>query len=435
MDETLLTNSYLPLALKPGVAALRAAQFAASRAASRLLEGGIELAKNDVLPPRRKNTDLRIVGNVGIIDVKGVLDKDLSWFSWFMGDSTYESIQDQLREALVRDEVTKVLLLCDTPGGNVNGIDETRQLIKAVNKKKPVFAHASGLVCSAGYALASAARKISITEMTEAGSIGVVLTHIDQSAYDKERGIKVTEITAGEFKRMGSAHKPLDKAAMEYLQALVDKHMSVFKAWVQEARGFTEDQLNAVANGALFIGSDALDLGLVDRIATYDDVLSSMLDKEDNNINLSQGVIFMEPNKNEVTLAWINENCPQLAEELRKEGETRVNMNTTVEQAVKAERERIKEVLELAPTGLEATAQDLAFTSPVSAAQAAVTFLKAAKEKGTQLLNDHRKDAPPALNTVSTDTDPQADEDKAILAATAAFNAKRGIKNPWDPTN
>lgn len=147
----------------------------------------------------------------------------------------------------------------------------------------------------------------------------------------------------------------------------------------------------------------------------------------------------MEKNTTVVlTMASLLEQAPQLAEELRKEGEARAkvanqtSIDGAAELATTNERARIKEIFELAPAGFEVEVKDMAFTNPVSASDAAKTFLKAAKEKGIALLDQHRGDAPKVVDHAPSDRDEAAEADRQILEATASFNTKRGVKNEWN---
>lgn len=377
-----------------------------------------------VLPPQKRRSGLRVVENVGIIDIKGAMEKHSSVWSMLFGELAYEDIQEQLRDALAREDITTVLLNIDSPGGVVFGIDETLALIQAVDKKKPVVAYGCGDVCSAAYALASAARKLIVSESTEVGSIGVITGHVDTSVAEKNMGVKFTEITAGEFKRIASQHAPLTDKGRAYLQAMVDRHMSNFKAWVREGRDMSDEELAAVANGKIFIGEDALSLKLVDGISTYDSVLSNMIKVVEPNPahNLFTGGQSNMAFEGPITMELLKQHAPELLAQLHSEAAK------VTETAVTAERTRVQKIMGFAPAGFEKEVQEMCFTAPITAADAAEKFLTLAKERGASLLVAMKEDAPAPVAPTSADTATAESDDAILLAATAAQNEKIALK-------
>lgn len=373
-----------------------------------------------VLQPQLRRSSFRVVSNVAVIDIKGAMDKRASAYSMLFGETTYEDIQEQLRLALAREDVTTVLLNVDSPGGMVFGIDETLALIRLVDKKKPVIAYGCGDVCSAAYALASAARKIIISESTEVGSIGVVTGHLDTSAAEKSMGIKFTDVAAGEFKRVTSQHAPLTEKGRAYLQNIVDRHMEIFTGWVQQYREMNDEELALVANGKIFVGQDAINLKLADAIGTYDSVLSSMVQvvevsSTQNQLTGGQSLMTFE---GPITMELLKQHAPELLAQLHSDA-AKVS-----ESATSAERVRIQKILDFAPAGFDKEVHEMCFVTPVSSADAAEKFLFLAKERGTSLLVAMRSDAPAPVVPAAPDAS-DTDNDEAILVAAAQTQNKK----------
>jgi signal peptide peptidase SppA len=136
-------------------------------------------------------------------------------------------------------------------------------------------------MASAAYWIGSAAGMIFISGQTPmVGSVGVVTAHVDYSSYEEKIGVKTTEIYAGKYKRIASEHKPLSSEGKEYLQGQVDYLYKVFADAVSSYRPsklpIPAEGTIPWAEGKIFTGIQALDVGLVDGVATQDQLLAAM---------------------------------------------------------------------------------------------------------------------------------------------------------------
>jgi len=219
-----------------------------------------------------------ILNGVAVIPIVGVISKELSLFSFFFdGVSTRETAL-MIKDALADDEVESILLDIDSPGGTVDGTQELAELIYSSRGQKPIIAYTDGMMASAAYYIGAAADKIYISgDMPDIGSIGVVMTHLDYSKSDEMYGYKETDIFAGKYKRITTGNRPLTEEGKEYLQDQVDYVYSIFVNDVAKYRGVSVEDALAMADGKIFIGRQALDAGLVDGVATYDELVNTTL--------------------------------------------------------------------------------------------------------------------------------------------------------------
>jgi signal peptide peptidase SppA len=208
--------------------------------------------------------------------VTGVLVKRPTVLGFFFAEAVTESLAADFKAALADPQVNAILLLIDSPGGMVDGVESLARLVHSARGQKPVAALIDGLGASAAYWLASAADRVFVTgETTQVGSIGVVATHIDRTKADEQRGLKVTEIVAGRYKRIASEHRPLSDEGRAMLQDVVDRIYSVFVEAVARHRGIGVQQVLGT-EGRVFIGKQAIDTGLVDGTSTLDRVLGAL---------------------------------------------------------------------------------------------------------------------------------------------------------------
>jgi ClpP class serine protease len=124
-------------------------------------------------------------------------------------------IADAIAAAMDDASVRGVILDVGSPGGEVGGLFDLVERIEAIRSAspKPLWAVANESAMSAAYAIASAADRLYVTRPGEAGSIGVVAVHIDESGADAKAGLAWTFVFAGDRKVDGNAHEPLSERA------------------------------------------------------------------------------------------------------------------------------------------------------------------------------------------------------------------------------
>lgn len=186
-----------------------------------------------------------------------------------------------------------ILLYINSPGGTVYESDELYlKLMEYKEKtKRPIWAYFGSEACSGGYYIAMAADKIYANRNCWTGSIGVIVSLVNcKELYDKV-GIKEIDITSGENKSMGSSGLDLTKEQQEILQGLVDEAYDQFVGIVATGRNLEETQVRKLADGRIYSASQALELKLVDEIATLEETKTAFA-KE---LSFSEDVLFHEP--------------------------------------------------------------------------------------------------------------------------------------------
>lgn len=206
------------------------------------------------------------------IPVKGVL---LHNFPFQVGSyaTGYYYIQKALERGLADPEVKGIALVCDSPGGHVAGCFEMVDRIYDARKYKPIAAFAHEHAYSAAYAIASAAKKITMSRTGGVGSIGVVTMHVDVSKMLDQEGIKVTFIFAGKHKVDGNAYEPLSEGAKERIQARIDETYGVFTSSVARNRNIEESAVKKT-EALTFGATEAMDRSLADAVGPLDEAMA-----------------------------------------------------------------------------------------------------------------------------------------------------------------
>jgi ClpP class serine protease len=346
---------------------------------------------------------------VATIPVKGPIFARQTFFAWLIDAPSYDVLARDLEAALSNPEVDSIMLDIDSPGGQVTGVSEFWNHIRAGQSRKPIDAYVGGEAQSAGYWIASAARNIYGADTSLFGSIGAQL------------GVRVVEARAGEktyrFVSSVSPMKNADpgtEAGAAELQSIADGIGDVFIAAVAQGRGKSKEVVvESFGKGGSFIAAEALKRGMIDGISTYETVLQS----------LRQGIDTMELEK--ATAADLAAKRPDLAEAIRAEalaGVQSVDQEKLRAEAAGAERERMTAIDALAVEGAEEIVAACKADGS-TADQAAMKILQHVKAKGAQQNADALqalKDAEAkakAVGTVATDDkDKPADPIGAVLA-------------------
>lgn len=236
----------------------------------------------------------RIVEGTAIIPIHGSLTNRGAWIGSYSGLTSMEGLRHQVRSAIADEDVTSVLFDIDSPGGQASGTFETAALIRELSGKKQTIAVIDDTAASAGYALASATSKILITPSGVAGSIGVVLMHLDQSRRLDEAGITPSFVYAGKKKIDGNQFQPLRENVRKDLQAEVDAIYEMFVECVAKGRPNLSPAAIEATEAAVYIGRAAIEAGLADQIGDLETALAELSSRAPTAPNKS-GLSGMKP--------------------------------------------------------------------------------------------------------------------------------------------
>lgn len=218
-------------------------------------------------------------GGIQVLSLRGIISHRAEQVENISGPggTSVEKFRIRFRQAMNNNDVRAIIIDVDSPGGSVDGVPELGAEMLAARGRKPVLAVANTLSASAAYWLATAADEVSVTPSGEVGSIGVFAAHDDVSARDAMMGIKRTYISAGKYKVDGNPFEPLSPSAREFMQERVDAYYDEFVAAVAAGRRVSEKTVREGFGEGRVVGArQALELGMVDRIESFDDAVARM---------------------------------------------------------------------------------------------------------------------------------------------------------------
>lgn len=194
-------------------------------------------------------------GNVGVLEVEGIID-----------DGMARRVIKQLDRWSETGSIKAIVLQVNTPGGGVAASQEIYDAILRAKEEKPVVAAMASVAASGGLYIACAADRIVANPGTLTGSIGVIFQfHTFKGLMDKV-GIGTETIKAGEMKDVGNMARPMTEQERGMFQSVVNDTYEQFVGVVAEGRDLDMAEVKKFADGSVFTGRQALELGLVDSL-------------------------------------------------------------------------------------------------------------------------------------------------------------------------
>lgn len=216
---------------------------------------------------------------VAVIDIEGSIDsgsEDSNIFSEAKG-TVSGRVMEQLRKAAKDNKVKAVLLRINSPGGSVTAAEEiTREVIRFKESKKPIVAAMGDMGASAAYYIAAPCDKIYANSSTLTGSIGVYMGSANFEELMKKLGVYNVMIKSGKHKDILSSSRPMTAEERVILQNMVNEMFAQFVDTVSKGRNMSEEKVRALADGRVYTGKQAKELGLVDELGNYYDALDAV---------------------------------------------------------------------------------------------------------------------------------------------------------------
>lgn len=234
------------------------------------------ISANRFVLPRNRKTGARITDKgTAIVEIHGVLVNRSPVLGSFWGLTAYEGLAEQFRRLATHDDVKRIVLDINSPGGLVAGIRGCTEALERLADKKPVYAISHDMAYSAGYWIACLARELSVTPDGGVGSIGVRSGHVSYAESLDRAGIQVTTFTAGATKADGNPYALLTDGEAAEHQFKIERDNDRFIAHVAAHRPLSEGQIRDT-DARTFVGEDALASGLADRVESLEDMVERL---------------------------------------------------------------------------------------------------------------------------------------------------------------
>ena len=200
---------------------------------------------------------------IGIIKVKGVIVRS-------------DPLIREIKAFRDNREIGGVILRINSPGGGVAPSQEIYEEVRKLSQRKPVITSMGSVCASGGYYIASGTRTIFADPGTVTGSIGVIVEFSNLKGLLKKIGVKSYVIKSGKFKDIGYPTRDMTPEDFKIIQGVVDSIYAQFVQAVADGRHLSMKKVKALADGRIFSGAQAKELGLVDRVGNLEDAIAFM---------------------------------------------------------------------------------------------------------------------------------------------------------------
>jgi protease-4 len=197
---------------------------------------------------------------VGIVELKGLIVSS-------------EQTLKHLTEFRHNPNVKSIVLRIESPGGSVGASQEIYKEVIRTNEVKPVIASMGSMGASGGYYAALGAENIIANPGTMTGSIGVIVKFPNLEGLFEKIGYKSEVIKSGPFKDVGASNRPMSEEERQLMQDLISNVYGQFVRDIALARDMEEDIIQELADGRIYTGEQALEVGLIDSLGNFTDAI------------------------------------------------------------------------------------------------------------------------------------------------------------------
>jgi len=202
--------------------------------------------------------------------------------------------------------IKAIILRINSPGGSVAPSQEIYEKVYQLkrDKKKPIVTSVSNIAASGGYYIAIGSDIIVTNPGSIVGSIGVIMSYPIAKNLLNNLGIDFNTYKSGEYKDSGSPYRYNTENDDKYFNEVIDDLHSQFMLEVSRQRNISLGELKEYAQGQIFTGNQAMQIGLVDRIGSFEDALN--ISKNLANISGNIDLVYPEYEKYSFLNNFIN---------------------------------------------------------------------------------------------------------------------------------
>lgn len=206
--------------------------------------------------------DVNASSKIGLVEIEGPI-------------LTSREIVKDLNHFLHRDDIGAIVVRVDSPGGGVAPSQEIYNKIQSIksNGEKPIVVSMGSVAASGGYYVSIGADSILANPGTITGSIGVIMSYPTVNELMQSLGVDFHLIKSGQYKDSGTPFRSASEKDEEYFMGIVKELYDQFIHDIIIERGIPHKEMTQIADGRVYSGRQALELGLIDKLGTFEDAV------------------------------------------------------------------------------------------------------------------------------------------------------------------
>ena len=217
-------------------------------------------------------------GNVALIPIDGIiLGSDDSEFLFESITSSLDAVE-LIEKADKNPNIKAIILEINSPGGSAVASEEIAKAVKKTNKTTVAWIREVG--ASGAYWVASSSDYVIANRVSITGSIGVIASYLEFPGLLERYNVTYQRLVSGNYKDIGSPYKEMTNEERVIFQRNLDEIRDYFVSEVAKNRNLNKKDVDKIANGLFYLGTEAKELGLVDDLGGKDEVISYIERKE-----------------------------------------------------------------------------------------------------------------------------------------------------------
>lgn len=233
------------------------------------------------------------MGNVACVRVQGALVQGYvePWIGQIFGVTGYDNVREAAIGAATNPDIQGIVYNYSTTGGDAAGVEDLSNLLLKLRPAKPSCSFTDSYMCSSGYWMGSSADHIISTNTAMVGSIGVKLLLMSRAKMLADAGIETKVIRYGDNKALGGPTEPITKAVVDHYTQLAATMGVIFEQAVADNLGMTLQAVQKTfGQGSEFLGVDAVKLGMVNEIGSFETAMAYVRSSGSNSPRVSMPI-------------------------------------------------------------------------------------------------------------------------------------------------
>ncbi len=185
-----------------------------------------------------------------------------------------KQIVEDLETLAQRKDIKAIVLRINSPGGSIAPSQEIYEKVCRVNDIKPVVTSMGSVAASGGYYIALGSTSIMANKGSITGSIGVIVEYPVAAELLEKIGLSIETVKSGPLKDAGSTSRAVTEEDRLYFENIIQDLHRQFSGAVAKERGMDVDSVAILADGRVYTGVQAVELGLIDTLGTYEDAIT-----------------------------------------------------------------------------------------------------------------------------------------------------------------
>ena len=219
--------------------------------------------------------EAREIEHIALIELSGTISYSESPLAIFSGETLTPSKVENLIKMVEADPSARaVVLVINSPGGSAAASEEIYNMIKHLSEERVVVAYIAEYGASGGYYISLPSDKIVASPNAFTGSIGAVSIIINYAELMEKLGIKAETFKSGRLKDIGSPWRDMTEEEKQIMQSIIDSIARTFEERVREQREDKIKDWNSILTARPYLGTEALELGLVDEVGSLSDAIN-----------------------------------------------------------------------------------------------------------------------------------------------------------------